>query len=139
MLLQCDKNGRPIDLDGGKPELKYRFIAKTLHSFCLSHPCLGARSASGSGGLFISVQDEMAGVFSAFHFLNDLERYYYVSDSLPATEKSLAIVFTSEPTPTQDHFAERYWAFVQILHDLDALRDRLIYRFGFAAFGSRAV
>ena len=81
----------------------------------------------------------MAGVFSAFHFLNDLERYYYVSDSLPATEKSLAIVFTSEPTPTQDHFAERYWAFVQILHDLDALRDRLIYRFGFAAFGSRAV
>ena len=58
-------------------------------------------------------------VESAFNVLNDLREYFGVSDSLGATEKTLAVAFYAEPIGSQEQFAEQYWKFVQLLHDLD--------------------
>lgn len=120
-LIEISKDGRAKYVGGEKVELREALIARTLHGFCLSHPCLGARAASGSGGLFMTVHQDMSTVESAFGFLQDLKEYYSYSDGLEPTRKSLGAAFYAEPIASQDQFAQKYWGFAQLLHDIDCL------------------
>jgi FPC/CPF motif-containing protein YcgG len=110
-------------VDGTKVGHREKLIARTLYSFCLSHPCQGARLAIARDGVYLSVVENMNSVESAFDFLTDLQEYYSISDELKASEKSLAIAFYAEPVSSQEDFAARYWSFTQTLHDLDCQRN----------------
>lgn len=121
-LLRTTSEGTARRVDGSQTTLREKFSARTLVGFAKSHPCLGARAASATDGLFVSVLERMDGVESAFTFLQDIEDYYKESDGLDPTQKSLGVVFFTEANDTQDDFADRYWSFVQLLHDIDAQR-----------------
>lgn len=121
-LITYDENKVAKYIDGTKVGHREKLIARTFSEFCLSHPCQGARLAIAKGGVYLSVLRDMSSIESAFDFLIDLEEYYRVSDPLVQTEKSLAIAFYAEPVSTQNYFAEKYWQFVQLLHDIDCQR-----------------
>lgn len=121
-LITYDENKVAKYIDGTKVGHREKLIARTFAEFCLSHPCQGARLAIAKGGVYLSVLRDMSSVESAFDFLTDLREYYKVSDSLVPTEKSFAVAFYAEPVSTQHDFAEKYWKFVQTLHDIDCQR-----------------
>lgn len=121
-LLRTNSSGHARQVDGQGVGLRQKWLAQTLVGFSKSHPCMGARAAAGSDGLFLSVLGDMSSVASAFFFLQDLEDYFSISDDLDPKKKSLAVAFLEEPIETQDEFALKYWCFAQTLHDIDCLR-----------------
>lgn len=118
-LIKIDEKQDAKYIDGTKLGHREKLIARTFAGFLKGHPCQGARISIVKGGVFLSIASDMTSVESAFNVLNDLREYFGVSDSLGATEKTLAVAFYAEPIGSQEQFAEQYWKFVQLLHDLD--------------------
>ncbi len=120
-LIVVDKEGRPTYSDGSKCNLREKLICRILWSFCSTHPCMGARTVAGKGNLFVSLQSDVRTVASAFSMLNDLTDYFELSDWIDPTEKTCAVAFYGEPISSQVEFAELYWDFLQVVHDVDCL------------------
>lgn len=127
---------RAIALDGDKASPFEVWTGQKLLGFMQGHPCIGARSlagkaedtrdAAGAGkapyeGLHFSTYADMSSVASAVAFINDLEDYYRVSDSIDAVLKTFVAIFPRVEISSQTDFAERYWAFAQLLCDVSSL------------------
>lgn len=127
---------RATALDGGRASPFEVWTGQKLLGFMQGHPCIGARSlagkaedtrdAAGSGrapyeGLLFSSYADMSSVASAIAFIDDLENYYRVSDSIDAVLKTFVAVFPRVDISGQTEFAEHYWAFAQLLCDVSSL------------------
>jgi uncharacterized protein len=105
-------------INGSRPGRLAKHIGALQRGFSAQHPCIGARSVAVNGNLFISIYPDMTSVASAVMALLNLEEYLRISDKVEDHVKTLALVF-NEPIRDNNDFAEKYWAFVQRLHDLD--------------------
>jgi FPC/CPF motif-containing protein YcgG len=104
--------------DGNKPGRLAKHLGALQRGFSAQHPCIGARSVAVNGNLFVSIYPDMTSVASAVTALLNLEEYLRISDEIEDHVKTLALVF-NEPIRDNDDFAQKYWAFVQRMHDLD--------------------
>jgi len=116
-----------VRLNGEPLSRRDRYIAAQFLQFTKRHPCLGARSVGAIGNLFCGVYDDMDTVESAWEFVRDTALYYRLSDTDyhpirtdpdGAVIKSFGAIFV-QPVDSQDDFAEQYWKFAQIVHDID--------------------
>jgi FPC/CPF motif-containing protein YcgG len=105
-------------IDGSKPDRLAKHLASIQRGFSSQHPCIGARSVAVNGNLFISIYSDMTSTASAVMALLNLEEYLRISDGIDDHVKTLALVF-NEPIRDSEDFAQKYWAFVQRMHDFD--------------------
>jgi FPC/CPF motif-containing protein YcgG len=103
----------------GAPPYALRLATKGLLTKIRRHPCIGARSVAPAGRLFVALYADMNRVETAFEFLKDYALYLRLTD--PEDErviKTMAAMFTFLPADQND-FAEAYWRFAQLCHDID--------------------
>jgi FPC/CPF motif-containing protein YcgG len=114
------RSGEIARIDRRKPTKLEQFVGKSLRGWVTSHPCIGARSVAVNGNLFLTVVDDMQSISSAMRTVCAVEEYLEISDLLDTHIKTLAIIFIDRVTDEID-FAQKYWRFAQIVHDIDCL------------------
>jgi FPC/CPF motif-containing protein YcgG len=97
-----------------------KVVGDCLAAFLSTHSCIGARELGASHGFFFSVYPDMTSVESAALMIQDLDTYFQQTDVGEQIVKSLICVFT-EPCFSEKEFADKFWAFAQVLHDVDSL------------------
>lgn len=119
-LIRVKPDGTGERLDGVRPSHLEKFCASLFKGLTQRHPCIGSRTVSQNGNLFIAVYQKMEGVDVARKVLRDLSAYYLVADTIDNVAKTLGLFFIISVESPLD-FAEKYWRFVQTLHNLDML------------------
>lgn len=97
-----------------------RFMGTFLRGFMNGHPCIGARTLAANYEFYYAVYPDMRTVDTARKLLEDIDQYYRLSDDLDEIVKSMLCVFTEE-VRSPEHFANMFWDFMQVTHDLDSL------------------
>ena len=112
-------------LNGANVEGGARFHMHTMRGFATDHACIGARTLAQSGeGFYMAVYPDMKSVTAAVMFIQDLEQYYLHSDAhADSLIRTFAAIFINHPIYSQEQFADEYWDFAQILHDVDCLSN----------------
>lgn len=101
------------------PSIQLKLATKGFLAFVRGHPCIGARSVGPASKLFVALYPDMSTVETAVEFVTDFGDYLAVSDhQQDDVIKTMAAMFITRPR-TQDAFAEEYWRFAQICHDID--------------------
>lgn len=112
-------SGTPVKLTGAPITQLERFLGGMLRVFAAGHPCLGARQLGSQSGLFYAVYSDMSSLRCAFELLEDLDDYLARTEDIPIL-KSFVPIF-EEPICSPSDFADKFWAFAQLLNRIDAL------------------
>lgn len=107
-------------IDGSPVERLEKFIAHLFRGFTMSHPCIGAKASFVSGNFYFCVLEDMETVSSALTVCETFSEYLKLTDGSDDFVKTFALVFLDNAADAQD-FAQKYWRFLQIVHDIDSL------------------
>jgi FPC/CPF motif-containing protein YcgG len=114
------KTGPLSRIDGTPVQRLEKLIAGLFRGFAQNHPCIGARSVFVNGNMFFAILPDMRSTETALRVVELVEEYIHISDPIDDHVKTLAIVFF-DTSGTQEEFAEKYWRFVQKVHDVDCI------------------